>query len=192
MAISYSYFCDQHVAEHTVRTWWPLLKSKMQIQATVVSSPPSRPYPQLVLPSWPIPGPPSAQIRPTSSAAGPSHTTVQGSELPLKGSCAQPAWRVWSPRGLSILSLGLMYVASPAQLLTWGQARRRASCLSSPLLEFSRSLPGPPGHSLLQSTQGGFKIHECLRTHLQLTKLLPLPSWQDPYFSLGIFRNVLK
>lgn len=41
------------MAEHTGGRWSPLLKSKMQIEATVISSPPSRPYPHLVLPSLP-------------------------------------------------------------------------------------------------------------------------------------------
>lgn len=53
MAIFHSYFGDQHVAGHTVATWWPLLKSKRQVQATVASSPPSRPYPEQVIPSLP-------------------------------------------------------------------------------------------------------------------------------------------
>lgn len=128
------------MAEHTGGRWSPLLKSKMQIEATVISSPPSRPYPHLVLPSLPKCGhclsksdlPPQQQGGPTPRSRALS--------LFLRD-CRHNQSGAHRPCSTSLRLMQPSRLSPPPW--SWSR-RRRVSCLSCPLLEFDRSLSRPP------------------------------------------------
>ena len=162
----------------------------MQTEATVVSSPPSGSYPHLVLPSLPKWGhclpksdlPPQQQGSPTPpSRALSSLQTGCGHNQPSKSGAHRPcntSLRLTRPPRLS-----------PPPRSRLGGELPASAALSRNL---AGAYLGPQAIASSNPPRGNFKRHKCLRTHLLLTKLLPLPSWQDPYFSLGIFRDILK
>ena len=182
MAFFDSYFHSQGVAGLTAGTW--------RVKGRSSPQEPAHHSQALLTTGASRTGPLSAQRHPPLQQDRPRSrpSTLSSLSRAVFITCLETL----EPEGLATLSLGLIGLPLPTPPPAAGGLRRELPTSAALTWNLAKACLGPQAPASGNTPGGSFKMHKCLRTNPQPPKPLFLPSWQDPYFSLYIFRDVVN